>query len=87
MARQELMLTTEAIERLRNCLVALERAAGAPSLDIAWLRLRCEYTLAYTGGRRDDSTRQLARDIEAFIDEFPSVLPQDIVLELRRGNR
>ncbi|MCX4247135.1 hypothetical protein [Paraliomyxa miuraensis] len=63
-------------------LLDLERGEGAPSLDLEWLRLRCEDTLRYADDLQDASVRELKADFAGFDTRFPSLLSQDLLAEL-----
>ncbi|MBI2396046.1 MAG: hypothetical protein HYV09_41165 [Deltaproteobacteria bacterium] len=47
--------------------------------DLAWLIMRCENTFSLADDWRRSSLEQLARDVAAFDQEFPGLLPGDIV--------
>lgn len=73
------MMTREIIERLRACLLGLERTAGAPRLDSKWLRARCDDTLAFKGQLRLDSIRQLKKDVARLDEAFPGLLSLSLI--------
>jgi hypothetical protein len=74
------MPTLASVHRLRSCLNFLEPEAGVARLEVIWLRLRCEDTLAAEEeGRRSASLRQLQRDVTSFDAEFPGFLPGFLV--------
>ncbi|WP_437926233.1 hypothetical protein WMF37_45575 [Sorangium sp. So ce291] len=76
------MVTIEAVERLRDCLLALERSMDVPRLDVDWLRLRCDDTLRFRGQAQRDSLRQLQKDIAQFVAEFPHLIPASLLDEV-----
>jgi hypothetical protein len=65
-------------------LLKLEKAPGVPLGDVGWLRLRCDDTLGYSGEYQLASIRQLQKDVAAFVEEFPGVLPPDLADEVVR---
>lgn len=75
-------MNTEVIERLRS---SLQRVAelDSPALDVEWLRRRCDDTLRYAGLLQSDSARQLKRDVEKFVLEFPGILHERLVEDVR----
>ncbi|MDC3960699.1 hypothetical protein [Polyangium jinanense] len=65
---------------IRAHLVALSREPERPALDIEWLIARCDDTLVrYEGHWQQASYRQLTKDVANFADEFPGMLPQELV--------
>lgn len=76
------MVTIEAVERLRACLLALERSIDVPRLDVEWLRLRCDDTLRFRGQMQQDSLRQLQKDVAQFVAEFPHLIPVSLLAEV-----
>jgi hypothetical protein len=80
------MLTIETVERLRTCLLALERLADIPRLDIEWLRLRCDDTLRFGGQLQQDSLRQLQGDVAQLAAEFPDLIPASLLDEVNKMN-
>ena len=80
------MFTIETVERLRKCLLALERLADVPRLDIEWLRLRCDDTLRSNGQLQRDSLRQLQEDVAQFAAEFPDLIPAFLLDEVNKMN-
>ncbi len=77
------MITSEVSERLIDCLIVLKTTDGAPQLDAEWLELRCRDTLT-SDGIENISAPVLAKDIERFLNEFPNILPPDLVEVLTR---
>jgi hypothetical protein len=77
------MATEDVIRRLRDCLLQLEDAVGAPCLDARWLRLRCDDTLSFTGQLRDASVRQLKKDVALFVEELPELLPESLIRQVK----
>ena len=77
------MLTSEILERLIECLSILKTIDGAPQLDAEWLELQCRDTLA---SHRNEpiSPRHIKMDIDQFLEEFPNILPPDLVELLTR---
>ena len=75
-------VSIQTIERLRKSLLELECSTDSPTLDLAWLRLRCDDTLSLTGQLQRDSILQLQTDIADFLEEFPKLLPVDLLEEL-----
>lgn len=75
-------LLVEAVERLRTYLLELQSNQDNPSLDLHWLRLRCDDTLAYAGQLQRDSIRQLQADIAEFAMQHPTLLPDDLIREV-----
>ncbi|RKH27592.1 hypothetical protein D7V77_11155 [Corallococcus sp. CA041A] len=66
----------------RDLAGALQELLGRPSvpvLDIEWLLSRCADTRQYQGQLRDESVRQLVKDVRAFEVEFPGLLPQGLL--------
>jgi hypothetical protein len=59
----------------------LEAAPHAPTLtlDVEWLRRRCEDTLGYDEDLRQDSARQLRADVAEFDRLFPGLIPSELV--------
>ncbi|WP_437965512.1 hypothetical protein WMF04_38640 [Sorangium sp. So ce260] len=76
------MATIETVERLRTCLLALERSIDVPRLDVEWLRLRCDDTLRFRGQMQRDSIRQLQKDVAQFVAEFPHLIPVSLLDEV-----
>lgn len=66
------------VESLRDALVRLSAAPTDARHDIAWLRLRCEDTLAYHVDLQLASMKQLRVDLAAFEDEFPGLIPREL---------
>lgn len=77
------MLSFELIKRLLDCLSVLKITDGAPRLDAEWLELRCRDTLT-SDNIENISARVLIKDIERFLNEFPNILPPDLVADLTR---
>lgn len=76
------MIAIETVERLRVCLLALERSTDVPRLDIEWLRVRCDDSLRFCGQLQEDSLRQLQKDVAQFVAEFSGLIPAFILDEL-----
>lgn len=72
-------------ELLRSCLLELEKHSNTPIYDIEWLRARCDDTIVGYAGHhlQEASLRQLMQDVASFDEEFPGLLPSNI-LELFR---
>jgi len=66
----QLTVIHKVLDRLRACFARLEQGPEGPLLDLKWLRLRCEDTLAYSGQLRHDSLRQLKKEVANFVEEF-----------------
>ncbi|MGK4001469.1 hypothetical protein WMF31_02510 [Sorangium sp. So ce1036] len=77
------MTIVETVERLRDCLLALERSVDVPRLDVEWLRLRCDDTLRFHGQLQRDSLRQLQKDVADFVEEFPYLIPASLIDEVK----
>ena len=69
----------ETASMLRHESPALSRGESAPLMDIEWLALRCNDTLAYTGGLQRDSIRELKKDAARFVDEWPGLLSPSLL--------
>lgn len=80
------MPTIGTVERLRTCLLALERSTDVPRLDIEWLRVRCDDTLCFRGQAQQDSLRQLQKDVAQFVAEFPDLIPAFLLDEVNKMN-
>ena len=78
MIRFALDQAVASVESLRDALVRLAATPTEAHHDIAWLRLRCEDTLAYHVDLQVASMKQLLVDLAAFDDEFPGGLPPDL---------
>lgn len=76
------MPTIVTVERLRNCLLALERSTDVPRLDIEWLRLRCDDTLGFEGQMRRSPQRQLQKDVAQIVARFPDLIPRFLLDEM-----
>ncbi|WP_437840138.1 hypothetical protein [Sorangium sp. So ce1153] len=76
------MATIDTVERLRTCLLALEKSIDAPRLDVEWLRLRCDDTLRFRGQTQRDSLRQLQKDVAQFVADFPHLIPASLLDEV-----
>ncbi|AUX46618.1 uncharacterized protein SOCE26_081240 [Sorangium cellulosum] len=67
------------LQRLRARLLEVLDGPGVPVLDIEWLLLRCDDTLAMEGDWRQRSLHQLVKDVQDFNSEFPGYLPDDLL--------
>ncbi|WP_437672528.1 hypothetical protein [Sorangium sp. So ce131] len=72
-------------QRLRACLLEVLDGPGVPVLDIEWLLLRCDDTLAMEGDWRQRSLHQLLKDVEDFDSRFPGCLPEDLLRQSGPG--
>ncbi|QSQ23622.1 hypothetical protein JY651_01145 [Pyxidicoccus parkwayensis] len=64
------------VRRLATALRRLLKQRSVLVLDIEWLLLRCQDTLAYEGNLRQASAEQLGKDVASFEEEFPGLLPE-----------
>jgi hypothetical protein len=68
---------------LQNLEIALQdtlRRSDVPTLDIEWLLHRCRDTQTFSGEYHDSSLRQLMKEVAEFSDEFPGLLPAEILI-------
>ena len=72
---------TDCTRRLKERLLELMHMPNGPHLDIEWLLLRCSDMDQFKGNLRKESWSQLQEDVVQFDQEFPGLLPLELVNE------
>lgn len=72
----------EWVIKVRDSLRQLLAEPNVPDLDIGWLLTRCEDTLRYSERLQAPSAQQLVKDLRAFDEEFPGILPKELLSDL-----